>query len=240
LINRSRESRRRVWFFDMDNTLHDAYAVFGALNKTFGDYIVEHLNVEPHEADALRLKYWRRYGATLLGLERHHGVDADHFLAQTHRLPELEQRLRAHAAGSAVLARLPGTKYVLTNGPRRYAQRVLSGLGLERYFDDVIAIEDMRMFGALRPKPDKRMFRGLLARLKLRATDCTLVEDTLEHQRAAHALGMRTVWMQRYLKPLPSIAIGVARPAFAKRIRTHRKPAYVCARIQSLQTLRRL
>ena len=44
------------------------------------------------------------------------------------------------------------------------------------------------------------MLRRIAARLGVPPGRCVLVEDTLEHQRAAHALGMRTVWMQRYLE----------------------------------------
>ena len=43
-----------------------------------------------HEAARLREHYWSRYGATLLGLVRHHGVKAAHFLEQTHLHPGLE------------------------------------------------------------------------------------------------------------------------------------------------------
>lgn len=230
------QRNRRVWLFDLDNTLHDAtHAAFGVLNRSFTDYIGEHLALTDEQANELRQRYWRRYGATLLGLERHHGVKAAHFLEQTHRLPGLEQRVRSHSPSSAALSRLRGDRYVLTNGPAVYARRVLRVLGLEHLFKGLISIEDMRMFGELRPKPDKRMFRCLLARLKLRAVDCTLVEDTLDHQRAARGLGMRTVWMQRYLStPMGSLQT-LHRPA-----RTRRRPAYVCARIRSLQTLRRL
>jgi putative hydrolase of the HAD superfamily len=227
---------RQVWFFDLDNTRHDAsHAAFGVLNTSFTEYIQEHLRLSHDDANELRQRYWRRYGATLLGLERHHGTSAAHFLEQTHRLPGLEQRVRSHGPSDAALKRLSGDKYVLTNGPGDYARRVLQALGIEARFKGVISIEDMRMFGELRPKPDKRMFRHLLARMKLRAVDCTLVEDTLDHQRAAHALGMRTVWMQRYLRtPMGPLQTSL------KRVSARRRPAYVYARITSLQTLCRL
>ena len=228
--------RRRVWLFDLDNTLHDAnHAAFGVLNTSFTDYIGEHLQMTPVDANELRQHYYRRYGATLLGLERHHGVRAAHFLEQTHRLPGLEQRVRSHGPSTAALARLRGDKYVLTNGPAAYARRVLDALGITRCFEAVISIEDMRMFGELRPKPDRRMFRHLLARMGWRAGDCTLVEDTLDHQRAARSVGMRTVWMQHYLRtPMGPMQTSMKRP------RMMRRPPYVCARIRSLQSLRRL
>ena len=49
----------------------------------------------------------------------------------------------------------------------RWAPWVLGALGLLPLFDAVIAIDDMVMFGSHRPKPDTRMLRWPLARLKL-------------------------------------------------------------------------
>ena len=226
-------SSKQVWLFDLDNTLHDAsHAVFGLLDASMNAYIERELAVDAQQADHLRGHYWRRYGATLLGLERHHGVRADHFLEHTHRLPDLESRLRGNARDSAALARLPGRKFVLTNAPAAYARRVLDALRLSRHFDGLISIEDMRMFGALRPKPDVRMLKRVLARLKVPAARALLVEDTLIHQRAAMRIGIHSVWMQRYLR----------RNAHGPEVgaRLHRKPAYVCARICSLQQLHTL
>ena len=111
--------RHDVWLFDLDNTLHDAsHAAFGELHVAMGDYIGKHLALTPDQAAALRQRYWQRYGATLLGLVRHHGVRAAHFLEETHRLPDLEARLRTSLRDRAVLKRLPGRKYILTNAPR--------------------------------------------------------------------------------------------------------------------------
>ena len=47
--------------------------------------------------DHLREHYWQRYGATLLGLVRHHGTDPEHFLHHTHQIPDLEARLIAES-----------------------------------------------------------------------------------------------------------------------------------------------
>jgi putative hydrolase of the HAD superfamily len=196
--------RAPIWLFDLDNTLHDAsQSVFWRLNGSMTDYIVEHLGLPRAEADALRVGYWRRYGATLLGLEAHHGIRAAHFLAQTHQLPGLEGQLRMAPADRAALRRLPGRKFLLTNAPADYAKRVLTALDLASCFEGVIAIDDMRMFGRLRPKPDTRMLRHVLARLKLPATRCVLVEDTVANLRSARRLGLHTVWMQRYLRHNP-------------------------------------
>ncbi len=216
---------RRVWLFDLDNTLHDASAAsFAPTNVAMTQYIVDHLGLSHEDAGSLRQHYWLHYGATMLGLVRHHGVKASHFLETTHELPGLESRLRTSAHDRAVLRRLSGRKYILTNAPRNYALRVLNTLRLADCFDGVISVEDMRMFGHHRPKPDARMFRHMAARLKVPPHCCTLVEDTLEHQKSARSVGMHTVWMQRYW------------PAQAG-VRPSKKPAYVCARIKSLQRL---
>ena len=242
-----------VWLFDLDNTLHDAsHAAFGEMHVAIGDYVAEFVGITGEEAQRLRERYWLRYGATLLGLVRHHGVPAAHFLAETHRMPGLEARVRTSAHDRAVLRRLPGKKVILTNAPRAYAMRVLDTLGLTKSFAEIVTIEDMTMFGSLRPKPDARMLRRVAARLKVAPGRCVLVEDTLVHQKAAFGLGMRTVWMRRYLRGRPAAAAAPSpsppasqshlppQPGERGAARRCRKPAYVGDRVVSLQALRRL
>lgn len=222
----------RVWLFDLDNTLHDAsHAAFRDLNERMTNYIVEHLGVAADEADALRRRYWQRYGATLLGLVRHHGVKAEHFLYHTHVLPGLEERVRGHRHDFAALADLPGRKFILTNAPAAYTRRVLGVLGIADRFDGVIPIERMRMFGHWRPKPDARMLRRIAVRLGVPPTRCVLVEDTLGHLKSARSLGMGTVWMQRFTKS--------ARYGASMSARLSLTPPYVDVRVRSLAALRR-
>ena len=216
--------RAKVWFFDLDNTLHDASSSsYEGINEGMTGYIVEQLGFSPAEAGNLRQRYWRRYGATLLGLVRHHGVIGEHFLHHAHRLPGLEQRVYGHAHDLHALrslARLPGRRCILTNAPAAYTARVLGVLGIAPLFDAVIAIEQMRMFGQWRPKPDARMLRRMAARLGVAPHDCVLVEDTLEHQKSARRIGMRTVWMQRWLRgpgAKPHQRPGNGRPLYVDR-----------------------
>ena len=230
-------SKPRVWLFDLDNTLHNASAAsFRGIDGSMTDYIQRELGVDREMANALRADYLRRYGATLLGLVRHHGVRAAHVLHHTHQLPGLEDRLHGHPHDFDALARLPGRKLVLTNAPQAYALRVLRALGVQRLFDGVLSIEDMAMFGDLRPKPDARMLRWLVARLKVHPSRCVLVEDTLMHQKAARRVGMATVWMQRWTRR----AAKHVTPGGKVGVYLHRKPPYVCARIISLQELRKI
>lgn len=235
---------RPVWLFDLDDTLHDAHnASMGGIREAMGLFIRRELGLTEVESNALRTRYWQRYGATLLGLVRHHGVQAAHFLHDTHLLPGLEARVRGHAADLAALRRLPGRKYILTNAPAAYAARVLAVLGIARAFDGIFSIEDMHLFGDLRPKPDARMFRALAARLGVHPSRCVLVEDTLVHQKAARRVGMQTVWMQRWLRAAllaapaaPSAPAGHSPPHLQ---RLHRRPAYVDRRVRRLRDLLR-
>jgi putative hydrolase of the HAD superfamily len=215
---------KRVWLFDLDDTLHDAAsASMPGIHDAMNLYMQRELQLSAEAAMALRRRYWQRYGATLLGLVRHHGVDAAHFLHDTHQLPGLEARVRGHRHDLAALRRLPGTKMILTNAPRGYALRVLHALRIAHWFDAVITIEDMSMFGALRPKPDARMLRALAARLRVHPSQCVLVEDTLVHQKAARSLGFCTVWQQRYLRGGGGRRLGSGRPPYVHhRVRSLR------------------
>jgi len=219
----------RVWLFDLDDTLHDAStASMPGLHVSFGQYIQQHLQMTQQESDALRRRYWQRYGATLLGLVKHHAVDAAHFLHHTHLLPGLEQAVRGHAHDFAALKQLRGRKFILTNAPRAYAERVVGALGIGRHFEALISIEDMRMFGELRPKPDARMLRALCARLRVHPSRCVLVEDTLQHQKAARRVGMGTVWMRRYVRVRSTGSAQAAAP---------RRPGYVDRLTSALRRL---
>ena len=218
----------RVWLFDLDDTLHNAsHRAFKELNASMAAYMVTYLGLTDEEAAALRNRYWARYGATLTGLQRHHGVKPAHFLRETHELPGLEAHLHGHSHDLAALRRLRGRKLLMTNAPRAYAERVLAAIGLSHVFERLICVEDMQFFGHSRPKPDARMFRIVMARLKLRPTQCVLVEDTLIHQKSARGLGLKTVWMQRWIR----------KAADGRRLQ-HR-PGYVSRRVRSLAALAR-
>ena len=187
----------RVWLFDLDNTLHDARPhIFPHINRSMTDYLATVLGLMPEQAGLLRLDYWRRYGATLTGMMRHHGTDPHHFLSQTHAFPNLPRMLVFERAVKAMLRRLPGRKIVFSNAPRHYAEAVLGLMGVRPLFDAVYAIEHL----GFRPKPDIRGFKRLLKAERLTPARCVMVEDTAENLRTAKALGMKTVLVGRTAK----------------------------------------
>jgi pyrimidine 5'-nucleotidase len=223
-----------VWLFDLDNTLHHAsHAIFPAINEAMTRYIVEALSVETAEADDLRVRYTRRYGATLLGLARHHPIDPHDFLKVVHTFPDLRSMVRAERGIARLIAALPGRKIILTNGPEAYARAVLAQLGIERLFERVVAIEHMRRRGAWHAKPDVAMLRRVLRDAKAPMADAILVEDTRSHLKRYRRLGIGTVWIVGHL-PQPARADGrIAHMPGSGR------PHYVDRRIRSLKSLKR-
>jgi putative hydrolase of the HAD superfamily len=189
--------RPPVWFFDLDNTLHDAsHAIFRAIDGRMTDFVQRYLEVDLEHANQLRLTYWRRYGATMLGLMRHHAVDPHHFLRETHDF-DVAALLRAERGLARLLALLPGRKVLLTNAPGAYADEVLRALGLHRRVLARYAIEQMRVHRTFRPKPSRGMLRHMLARERVARGTAVLVDDSSANLRSASAVGFRTVLVIR-------------------------------------------
>lgn len=229
-----------TWLFDLDNTLHDAsYAIFPAINANMNAYMAQVLGdgdtpADPEHVNAVRLAYWQRYGATLLGMVRHHQVREEDFLREAHRFDDLTALIRAERGLGRLLKRLPGRKILLTNAPRRYSRDVLRHLGLHRHFARHIPIESMRVHGQLRPKPSRALLRKLLAQYRIAPQRTVLVEDTADTLKAAKALGMRTAWVTQYLPTNPNSLAKFAHPL---QLRLTRLPAYVDVKVKSVRQL---
>lgn len=192
---------RRVWIFDLDNTLHDARPhIFPAMHVQINEYIKRRFDLDDEGANAMRASFWQKYGTTLSGLMRHHGADPREFLHATHQFPELGGMLVHENALRHALTRLGGAKLVFSNAPRHYVDEVLRALGVRRYFDAVYTIESTRY----RPKPASAGFHVLMRAHKLDAHRCVFIDDMLENLQAAKRLGMATVWVSK----------GLAKPRF--------------------------
>jgi len=228
-----------IWLFDLDNTLHDAsHAIFPAINANMNAFMAKALSegdvpADAAAVDAARLAYLKRYGATLLGMVKHHQVRAEDFLREAHRFDNLHAMIRAERGLGRLLRRLPGRKILLTNAPRRYSHDVMRHLGLHRHFAKHIAIESMQVHRQLRPKPSKQLLRKIVAKERTSACRCVLVEDTADNLKAAKALGMRTAWVTQYLATNPNLR----RSADAPLLRFTKRPIYVDVKVQSVRQL---
>ena len=199
--------KQPVWLFDLDNTLHNATPhIFPHINRAMREYIERHLGLDHQAANRLRQDYWQRYGATLLGLMRHHDTDPRHFLWETHQFPNLEQMIVFERPLRHALRRLPGRKIVFSNGPRHYAEAILDLTGLRHCFDAVYAVDNVRF----QPKPMLAGFRALLGAERLDPRRCIMVEDSLVNLVSAKRLGMKTVWVSTGLRQSPFVDVKVS------------------------------
>ena len=182
-----------VWLFDLDNTLHDtSYKIFREINLGMTAAVMEALSIDEQAASILRTQYWRKYGATLIGLVRHHAIDAHAFLHRSHDF-DVAPLIRAETGLANKLRRLPGRKVLVTNAPLHYARAVLKHLKILQCFDGLWGVEQMRLHGHFRPKPSSAMMRHILAHEGVSPRRAVLVEDTVGNLRGARRAGLRTV-----------------------------------------------
>ncbi len=207
--------------------------MFGAIDRRMTDFLQHHLGLDRNAADFLRRDYWLRYGATLVGLVRHHRVDPQRFLDETHDF-DVSRLLRAERGMRTLGRRLHGRKILLTNSPAAYAGRVLRGIGLHRHITTRYAVEDMRVHGQYRPKPAPSLFRAILARERIgrgsAGVRAVLVDDNAGNLKAARAAGFATVMVSPAERGVRRRLAGAA--YLSARLRSIRQLPALAARLQ--------
>ena len=74
--------------FDLDETLYPTRSgLMARIGQLMGRYMEERLDMPPGEVPSLRRYYYRTYGTTMRGLQIHHGIDPEDYLAYVHDIP---------------------------------------------------------------------------------------------------------------------------------------------------------
>ncbi|HWA70047.1 MAG TPA: pyrimidine 5'-nucleotidase [Rhizomicrobium sp.] len=181
----------RDWIFDLDNTLYRAdNGIFAQIESRMTDYVERFLRLPRDAARAVQKDLYRQYGTTLNGLMREHQVDAEDYLAYVHDI-ELHD-LGPDAALKAALARLPGRRFVFTNGCANHAARILDRIGLSQAFDAVWDIRSM----AFAPKPQPQAYASVMAVAGVDGPKAAMFDDIARNLVPARAAGMTTVWLK--------------------------------------------
>jgi putative hydrolase of the HAD superfamily len=180
----------RAFLFDLDNTLYPvASGLVAAGDVRITDYIAGRLKLPRDEADALRVRTWREYGATARGLAVEFGLDPAEMYAYAIDTLDPRPYLQPAPKLAAMLHALPAPSYVLTNASARYAGKVLEALGIAACITEVFDIS----VGGYVSKPDPAPYHNALARLRVAPQTVVFVDDTPHNLRPAQELGMKTV-----------------------------------------------
>jgi len=175
--------------FDLDETLYPSRSgLMAGMGKLMSRFMEERLRMPPTEVLTLREQYYLTYGTTMRGLQLHHGIDPEDYLAYVHDIP-LENYIGPNDKLDKVLAEIETEKAIFTNASAEHACRVLTILGIERHFSHII---DVRATGYI-AKPDPEAYHRALAISGATGDECLLVDDRVPNLAPAKELGMITV-----------------------------------------------
>ncbi len=181
----------KFWVFDLDNTLYPASSnLFLQIDKRMKAFIARAFDLELDEAFKLQKKYYHEYGTTMRGLMVNHGIDPEIFMNYVHDIDH--SVLQPDARLDAALEKLPGRKFVYTNGSARHASAVMEQIGISRHFTGVF---DIRA-GDYVPKPDPNSYAGFIARHAVTPQHAIMFEDSHKNLKPAAELGMTTVFVR--------------------------------------------
>ena len=154
----------------------------------------------------LRRHYFETYGTTLRGLQKHHQVDTDDYLAYVHDLP-LEEYIQPDPALHALLVSLPQRRFIFTNADAAHARRVMQVLGVADCFERIIDIRAID-FAC---KPELLAYKRALALAGDPAPqECVLLDDSPTNLAPARQLGFTTVMINLECVPDPAATYSIA------------------------------
>jgi putative hydrolase of the HAD superfamily len=178
----------RDWVFDLDNTLYPRRAnLFAQIDVRMTAFVADFLRLPPEEARIVQKGLYRSHGTTLRGLMTEHAVNPDAFLEFVHDIDY--SGLAPDPALGAEIQRLPGRKFIFTNGDRGHAERTARQLGILDHFEDIFDI----VAAGLNPKPAQATYDKFVGLFKIDGRRAAMFEDLARNLEVPKLLGMRTV-----------------------------------------------
>jgi pyrimidine 5'-nucleotidase len=177
-------------FFDLDDTLYpSSTGLWHAIKDRMNKYMLERLSIPEADIPTLREHYFKTYGTTLNGLQKHHQVDKDEYLAYVHDLP-LKDFLTPNPIVRDVIASLPTRNLIFTNADVPHARRVLKALELDDLFDSIVDVNAMAPY--CKPMPESFAIAMDLAD-EPDPRKCVMIDDLPRTTSAALRVGMASL-----------------------------------------------
>ncbi|HMK88442.1 MAG TPA: pyrimidine 5'-nucleotidase [Methylocystis sp.] len=177
-----------TFVFDLDNTLYPASSdLWRKIDDRITLFMTRLFGLDGLSLRALQKHYYLRYGTTLRGLMREHGVDADHYLDYVHDIDR--STLQPDHTLAAAIAALPGRKLILTNGSREHAIKTARQLGVDHLFEDIFDIIAADFIA----KPAEQTYLRFFEKHAIEPARTALFEDIARNLAAPHARGVTTV-----------------------------------------------
>jgi putative hydrolase of the HAD superfamily len=177
-------------FFDLDDTLYpSSTGLWQAIQGRMTQYMCERLSIPETDVPMLREQYFKMYGTTLRGLQHHHDVSTEEYLAYVHDVP-LNQYLTPDPLIRQVIASLPTRNLIFTNADANHAWRVLRALELDDLFDTVVDVNAIAPY--CKPMPESFAIAMELAD-EPDPRKCVMIDDLPRTTRAALEVGMASL-----------------------------------------------
>jgi putative hydrolase of the HAD superfamily len=174
-------------FFDLDDTLYPPSSnLWFAIKQRMNDFMRERMDIPVDEIPALREKYYQQYGTTLKGLEKHHDINVDDFLAYVHDLP-LGNYLTPDPVQRQIIASLPTRNLIFTNADVHHAERVLNALNLRDLFPAIVDVTVVAPY--CKPMPESFDIAMKIAG-ETDPSRCVMIDDLPRTTHAAREAGM--------------------------------------------------
>jgi pyrimidine 5'-nucleotidase len=180
----------KVLFIDLDGTIYPPdNGMWEKIAERMEIYMHQTLRIPEREVPALRKSYFEEYGTTLRGLLANYTIDPEEYLSFVHDVP-VTDFIKPNEQLHEMLTSLPQPKWILTNSDKNHATRVLTALGVENLFVDILGVSDMNFHS----KPDPYVFeQALISAGNPSPKDCLFADDLPKNLIPAWEMGFVTV-----------------------------------------------
>jgi putative hydrolase of the HAD superfamily len=174
-----------AWIFDLDNTLYPPDSdLWPKIEERITAFLADRLDLDGLSARALQMHYYRQFGTTLCGLVSEDAILPAEFLSFVHDIDR--SNLMPNPLLRREINRLPGRKFIFTNGSRDHASRTASQLGLDGAFHGMFDIVDANFL----PKPGPAAYEAFLAKFGVAPQSAAMFEDIARNLIVPRAIGM--------------------------------------------------